>query len=88
MTQYLVIAQGRWADVSGAKLADVIAAMHLHTAEFVRQHPSSAAYAQIAGSVQTFNNDAPSKPSFGYERYLVNADGTLGQREANWDSGD
>lgn len=82
----LVIPQGRWADVSGQPLAEVLAQMMEHGAAFLRQYPSGAKF--YRPSWHTSARRADEGPRLGHELYDINLDGTLGPRVTNWDSGD
>lgn len=86
--RYLRVPQGQFADCSGLVLAEVLAVRCELDAAFLRAHPSTALYFSPCWSIHSSFEGRTERLPLGYERYRINNDGTLGPREANWDSGD
>lgn len=83
----LVLPQGHWGDATGEALVEVLARLLETDAKFLRQFPTAAPFYHTRWRVTTRRADE-TKPSFGYERYDIQDDGTLGPRVTNWYSGD
>jgi len=92
MPDILTIHQGRWSDMSGRPLADVLADSYDQDAAFLRATPSCARFHRLSWHIEHYpaheTRQPPASPPLGYERYPINEDGTLGPRETHWESGD
>ena len=84
----LILPQGYYSDLAGMPLASVLLLFLTTAAENLKASPDGARYWQpfwqIAHKVSPQHRRCP----YGREQYVIQADGTLGPRETNWDSGD
>ena len=86
-SDYLLIMQGRWHDLTGNSWPLTLAQFLRTDADHVEKYPNGARYYSPAWRL-VHALDAPPALSLGWESYRIAEDGCLSDHRGNFDSGD